>query len=302
MQHNVKWLTSLLLLTIVIFAACKKPAATNEEANINPPVDISPTPEMPAGSHVAIGPVPGALVTAYYRYGGGIIYTPVIGSFGDNILRSAAAGNPPLAGVTGLAVRNQVGFCLVKAAAAANWAIWTFTLGNPNACTLYSTIAGTAAINLSDLEWDAAGARFLVLNRSALRLTAVPPGAGAVALGAFGNYGALVPNVTGLAVNAGFSYLLGQSGATGYIYRFNAALASASTIPLSTYTPPGVPYPVATEAGVFFDVLLSGRFVVGAAPAAGIANWTLTTPPGGPGAAVAPVWQNTTRIIDFATF
>ncbi len=297
MNHTIKAGTLLLLLTV--FAACKKNAnPVSDEILMQKAttIDQEPAPDMPAGGHVAIGPFTG-VGTPFFRYLGGAAYAPVIGALGNNILRRVAAGNPALPSVTGLAVRNQVGFCLAKTAAAANWTIWTFQLGNPNACTLYSTIGGTAAITLSDLEWDAANARFLVLNRSALRLTAVSPGPGAAALGLSGLYGGIVPNVSGLAVGLGAAFVLGQGGATGYIMRCNGALLPAVALAGAQYTPPAVPFAF-TESGCYFDATLSNRFVVGSQNPG--LNWALTSPVAGALGAFPPAWQATTRLIDFA--
>jgi hypothetical protein len=297
MKHLIK-ISFAFLMAISVLAACKK----GDEAPMAPvkeTKEVEPDPQLaiaaPAG-HYALGAFTG-VGNRFFRYAGGPNYVGVIGTFGDNYIRNAV-GNAPLQNVTGLAVVANVGYCLSRPAAGLNWQIWRFPAGNPNTANLWSTIGGSAAFVLSDIEKDPTANRVFLLNRTTQHVCNVPFVAGATGIVATGGYGGLVPNVSGLATVGSNVFILGQNGATGYLMRCNAALVPAWGLPLATYTPPGIPFAV-TESGCFYDATISNGFVVGS-QAAGL-NWTQAVPVGGPGAAVPPVWQaSNIRMIDFS--
>jgi hypothetical protein len=287
-----------LIMAIIVMNACKK----GEEAALAPvqqdALVVEPDPQLaiavPAG-HYALGAFTG-IGHRFFRYAGGPNYVGVIGTFGDNYIRNAV-GNAPLQNVTGLAVVANVGYCLSRPTAGGNWQIWRFPTGNPNAANLWSTIAGTANIVLSDIEKDPTANRLLALNRTGLFLCNIPFVAGATAIAAAGFIGA-VPNVSGVAMVGNTPFVLGQAAGNGYLMRCTAALTPAWPLATALYTPPAVPFAF-TESGCFYDATISNGFVVGS-QAAGL-NWTQAVPVGGPGAAVPPVWlASNIRMIDFS--
>jgi hypothetical protein len=284
--------TSLaLLLAMAWMTSCKKSSDTPLTPSMkedDPTLSVA----APAG-HLAIGPFNG-VGTPYFRYAGGTTYVAVTGSLGNNIIRNAAGG-APLLNVTGLAIIGGTSFCLTRPAVNVNWQIWRFPIGDPNSATFFSSINGTANFVLSDLEKDPTAARWLLLNRTAQRLSQVPVAGGAVNITLSGSYVG-VPNVSGLGMVGASPFILGQNGGTGYLMLCNAALTPAWALALATYTPPVVPFAF-TESGCFWDATISNSFVVGSQGA----NWTQTVPAGGPGAPVAPFWQfANVRIIDFS--
>jgi hypothetical protein len=304
---NMKYLLRVslaVMVTAVVLIACKKAEQTSVNSSQSQDVQkaAAPAPAAPvAGNHVAIGPF-NAGGTPYFKYTGTTAtYAAIVGTFGDNLIRSAAIGNPPLLNVTGLAVMPGSGaaFCLSRPVTGVNWQIWKFPVGNPSMANLVTPINGTATRSLSDLEWDAPGNRFLLLDRTGSNLCGVPaPLFNAIAVA--GSYLGVVPNVSGLGIVGPSPFLLGQGGATGYLMKCtNTTLVPGWLLPTAIYTPPAVPFAF-QESGCFFDAVSSGTFVVGSVWGGGN-NWTLTIPAGGPGIPLPPAWQTANiKMIDFA--
>lgn len=296
MKHLIK-ISFAFLLAMYALAACKKgndtPLATVQKDAVD--ADPQLAVPVPAG-HFALGPFTG-VGYRFFRYAGGPNYVGVIGALGDNYLRNAVGG-APLPNVTGITVIGNTGFCLSRPAAGVNWQIWRFPSGNPNGASLWSTIGGTAAFALSDIEKDPTANRAFLLNRTTQQVCNIPFVAGATGVVAAGAYGGLVPNVSGLAMVGATVFILGQNGANGYLMRCTAGLVPAWALPVAAYTPPGVPFAF-TESGCFYDATISNSFIVGS-QAAGL-NWTQAVPLGGPGAPVAPAWlPSNIRMIDFS--
>lgn len=296
MKHVTK-IALAFVLAMCVLAACKKGDETSLATVDEKTLDTDPQLAVPVpAGHYALGPFTG-VGYRFFRYAGGPNYVGVIGTFGDNHIRNAAGG-APLLNVTGLTVIGNWGYCLSRPAAGLNWQIWRFPSGNPNAANLWSTIGGTAAFVLSDIEKDPTANRAFLLNRTTQQVCNIPFVAGATGIVAAGAYGGLVPNVSGLAMVGATVFILGQNGATGYLMRCNAGLVPAWALPVAAYTPPGVPFAF-TESGCFYDATISNSFIVGS-QAAG-PNWAQAVPLGGPGAPVAPAWlPSNIRMIDFS--
>ncbi|HRH51347.1 MAG TPA: hypothetical protein PLP23_21520 [Panacibacter sp.] len=202
---------------------------------------------------------------------GSPVLTPIIGSYGDNVIREAGT-TIPITYVTGIALEPVSGTVSATTSPASSHPnkILRFTIANPSVAThvpMVSTCGLT--LNVSDIEYNQTNGRYYAINRGTVatdnRIVRVNPGAPTNIICLAGTV-AVTRQLRGLTFGCnGQGYVMQMSGPNGRLWSFNLANGNigAPSCPYTGVIAPGAPAATFPEMGLHFDCSCSGLFITG---------------------------------------
>jgi hypothetical protein len=287
MKKSIFKISAVICISTALFSCQKQ---SEKISTPQQPLDVTTVKQTRVVGHLALERFTtiGQRIYRFASVGGTANY----GLVATGVLRNQST-TAPLLNVTGLATTpaSGAGFCLSRPTNTSDWEIWKFPVTNPALANLTTTIPGSAAFILSDLEWDFNGGnRFIALNRTSQRVVFIPlAGAFSPFTSATASYSPLMTNVTGLTLVGGAEFLLGTdaAGVTGHLMKCNLGIPGW-TLANATFTPPLIPgSALQGDAGILFDPTIN-QFIVGGAQGTASPHWTLTRPAAM--GSVPPVW------------
>lgn len=206
---------------------------------------------------------------------GGVILTPINGSFGDNIIR-ATGTSTPVTFVSGIAINPANGTVFATTSPNSNFPsrLLRFPLTNPSVATNVPMVSSCGlTLNVSDIEYNLVNGRYYAINRdtntatSGLnnRIVMINPNLPNNVI-CLTNTIPVTVQLRGLTFNcSGQGYVMQMTGSNGKLWRFNLVNGNIGS-PTCAYTgviAPGAFPGTFPEMGLHFDCACSGLFITG---------------------------------------
>ena len=202
---------------------------------------------------------------------GAPVLTPIIGSYGDNVIREAGT-TIPITYVSGIAVEPISGTVSATTSPTSNYPsrLLRYPIINPSIAThvpMVSTCGLT--LDVSDIEYNQVNGRYYAINRGTVaannRIVRINPGAPTNVICLAGTV-LVTRQLRGLTFGCnGQGYVMQMSGPNGRVWSFNLANGNIGA-PACLYTgviAPSAPAATFPEMGLHFDCSCSGLFITG---------------------------------------
>ena len=207
---------------------------------------------------------------------GPVIPTPIIGSFGDHVIREMGS-NIPITWVTGIAYdTTSPGTFFATTGPASNRPnrLLRFLLSDVNMASHVPLVAsiGTLVLNVSDIEFNQASGRYYAINRGTVspnnRIVEIIP-ANAINVIALSSAVPVARQIRGLTFSCNTSgivqgYVMKMFGQNGRLFSFNTTTgATTLACNYSGVVAPGAAPGTSPEMGLHYDCLCINKFITG---------------------------------------
>ncbi|MEP7318336.1 MAG: hypothetical protein ABI921_06335 [Panacibacter sp.] len=202
---------------------------------------------------------------------GAPVLTPIIGSFGDNVIREAGT-NIAITFVSGIALNPGSGTVSATTSPASNYPsrLLRYPIANPSIATHVPMVSTCGlSLNVSDIEYNNVNGRYYAINRGTVpadnRIVRINPGAPTNVI-CLASTIPVTRQMRGLTFGCnGQGYVMQMSGPNGRIWSFNPASGAvgAPSCPYTGVIAPGAPITSVPEMGLHFDCSCSGLYITG---------------------------------------